>query len=256
VALWTPTRLSDLAVFWDADSVAGSDGGTVASWVDEVSGFTLVEATNQPTVQTNELNGHNTIRFDGTNDNLDIASTDLGIGAQPFSVFAVWLMADSNQQVLWQSNTGGTGQYIESGLITQAGSTPSVAITRGAWRMTCARYSGASSSIAIDGAARSTINPGTNGLANAFCVGRSNDSNVNYFLQGDIRAVLFLDGAIDQDSEDLLFGWAAWDNGLEANLASGHPYEDAPPLLSGGFLYLGRFTGIQIPQATQFRLGG
>ncbi len=60
-----------LKVHVKPDNIAGADGDPISSYADETGNITFNGTlTARPTIQTNELNGHNVIRFDGTNDRL------------------------------------------------------------------------------------------------------------------------------------------------------------------------------------------
>ena len=71
---FSPADVSGLVVWLAADEIVGlNDGDPVATWSDlSGSGNDATEATNQPTYQTNEINGLPVVRFDGTNDKLAI----------------------------------------------------------------------------------------------------------------------------------------------------------------------------------------
>ena len=60
-----------LVLWLDANNILGSDGSPVSSWNDK-SGWgnnaTQTTPVNQPTLQTVELNGQSTVRFDGIAD--------------------------------------------------------------------------------------------------------------------------------------------------------------------------------------------
>lgn len=63
----------------DADSVAGADGDAVGSWADDSGNdvdFSQSNASYKPVLKksANGINGHNVIRFDGSNDILSIVS--------------------------------------------------------------------------------------------------------------------------------------------------------------------------------------
>lgn len=81
---------SDGAVFTPNNP---SDGATFTQWADK-SAFAhnanpIGGATTRPTVQTNELNGKSVIRFDGSNDGLDINPYSSLVNASAITIFAV-----------------------------------------------------------------------------------------------------------------------------------------------------------------------
>lgn len=58
-------------LFLDADSVSGADGDAIGTWSDESGNDAhFTEATNKPLLKkaANGINGHNVLRFDGSND--------------------------------------------------------------------------------------------------------------------------------------------------------------------------------------------
>lgn len=65
--------LTGIGMRYIADDVAGSDGDPVTTWTDASgNGYDLTQATSgqRPTVQTSEVNGHNAVRFDGSDDEM------------------------------------------------------------------------------------------------------------------------------------------------------------------------------------------
>ena len=233
---WTPNSLSGVRAFWMADDIAGIDTDPVSSWVDRVNAYDLVQsdAAKRPTLQTAELNGHSTVRFDGSNDFLEIVSV-LGITAQPFTQFAVWKLSATNQALMqWTNDRGGVYSIAGSKINLHNGTSlnSNAQFTTGAFHLSSTISSGASSSHAIDGNTRNTGNSGTGVPTGTVRVG-SERTGTGYFLNGDIPCIIVLDAAISQDDEDRLNGWAAHTFGLTANLPSGHPYKSTPPTISG-----------------------
>lgn len=56
---------------YDSRFITGlTDGASVSSWSDRTANANTLTGTNQPTYETNELNGNPVVRFDGTNDQL------------------------------------------------------------------------------------------------------------------------------------------------------------------------------------------
>jgi hypothetical protein len=76
-ASFAPTDLSGLIGWFKADSLALSNGAAVATWTDLAPApHDLSQATgaNQPTYNTNQINGLPAVTFDGTNDSLASAA--------------------------------------------------------------------------------------------------------------------------------------------------------------------------------------
>lgn len=231
---WTPANLSVTPrAYWFADDVPGIDGDTVSFWTDRTANaYTIIQATAslRPTLQTSELNSRNTVRFDGTDDYLTIASV-LGITAQPVSIFAVWKVAASGQQTLMQAANDTIGYFKTSpngelanlsggfGLI-QSG------MSAAGWYITSGEHSGASGISAINGVTFSG-NPGTNVPATSLNVG-ANRTPGDY-LNGDIAVIIVAQTQWSTAERQMLEGWAAHVFGLTANLPSTHPFKLSPP---------------------------
>jgi hypothetical protein len=84
-----PNEITGLARWFKADAITGkNDGDSVSQW-DDSSGnaghATQGTGANQPTYQTNELNGLPVLRFDGTNDFLGLSA----ISSSAQTVFVV-----------------------------------------------------------------------------------------------------------------------------------------------------------------------
>jgi hypothetical protein len=82
-----PASVCGLKLWLKADALALSDGTAVSSWTDSSgNGNTATQATgaNQPLFKTAIVNAKPVIRFDGTNDVLDITAT---LVTGPFAVF-------------------------------------------------------------------------------------------------------------------------------------------------------------------------
>ena len=73
---FAPTDLPDLYIWLDATQIYGvSDGGNVTTWPDlSGGGRDFTESTAPPDFETNEINGHPVVQFNGTDEELDAAS--------------------------------------------------------------------------------------------------------------------------------------------------------------------------------------
>ena len=90
---WKPTQLSGCVLWLNADMVSGSDGDAIATWANQAptgSANDAVQATGakQPLLKKagNGMNGHNVLRFDGTNDYMRV---DIDPGATGLTFFYV-----------------------------------------------------------------------------------------------------------------------------------------------------------------------
>jgi hypothetical protein len=77
----------DLHARYDATAISASDGDSISTWSDETgNGFDLTAGT-APTFKTSIINGNPVVRFDGTDDFLDVAFSAL---SQPNHIFVVF----------------------------------------------------------------------------------------------------------------------------------------------------------------------
>jgi hypothetical protein len=73
---FSPDQIAGLEMWLKADAISASDGDPVATWEDShTSNKDATQGTggSQPTYQTNEVNGLPIVRFDGTDDVLNVA---------------------------------------------------------------------------------------------------------------------------------------------------------------------------------------
>jgi hypothetical protein len=86
-----PPVTANLVCHYDADALGLGDGVAISQW-DDSSGngnhATQATGANQPTCQTNELNGRSVVRFDGTNDYFVVAD-HASYKAAALTIFAV-----------------------------------------------------------------------------------------------------------------------------------------------------------------------
>jgi len=101
------------AAKWVADSLTGANGSSVSSWADIVNGITATQTStgNQPQLFSNVINGHKTVRFNGSSSQcLTIASTNSPMsGAGGFTV-----------AVVFRTTTAGSSSsnfYLNTGLL-------------------------------------------------------------------------------------------------------------------------------------------
>jgi len=79
---------------WDATELSLSDGDSVTTWADATgNGFDLTDGGAPPTYQTSVINGNPVVRFNGVDDFLDVAFSDL---SQPNTVYMVAQSAESS----------------------------------------------------------------------------------------------------------------------------------------------------------------
>ncbi len=88
--VFSPTRITGLKLWLDANSLPGADGSSVTAWPDKsASAHHVVELTNPPLLKTGIVNGKSVVRFNGTDQFLTINHhTDFNLVA-PWHVFVV-----------------------------------------------------------------------------------------------------------------------------------------------------------------------
>jgi len=84
------TDIPNLECWLDASQLSGTDGSTLASWTD-LKNSTVFSATGsaQPTLQTNEQNGKNVVRFDGSDDVMSAGDVELHNNTRGLTIIAV-----------------------------------------------------------------------------------------------------------------------------------------------------------------------
>jgi hypothetical protein len=75
---------------------AGVTGSPVSQWNDQVGSRHLAEATNMPSLEADQINGYDSIRFDGSNDQLSETTGNLDRPIHTFCVLNVitWVSSD------------------------------------------------------------------------------------------------------------------------------------------------------------------
>ena len=171
-----------------------SDNGVdPAQWTDmSGNGRHATQATggNQPSIQTNVLNGRQVRRFDGTNDGMTGTMTL----SQSFTVVTVYKVTSTatTQSVFHGGNSscgvsGGVGFFLFAGaVISAAGNT--------SFNINTHIFNGVSSSIFSDGVSLVSGDANTGGVAN-FSIGYRSGSNDEY-VAGDIAEIIVFTTAL------------------------------------------------------------
>lgn len=231
--VWTPEIQNGVVLWLDGDTLSGVDGSAVAAWPDRLDD-TLVAtqgtAGNRPTLQLNEQNGRNVVRFDGSNDYLELAST-LGITSQPFAQFAVWKPSALGQALMiWNNNTGllVTDFDDDVGIFSGSAIFDTDHHVFGQWHVVSGVHNGASSGITVDGNAQTTGNAGSNAPSGSLYIG-AGIAGIDRWLNGDLAELIVLKVAPTTVERQRIEGYLAWRWGLQASLPGSHPYASAAP---------------------------
>lgn len=172
-SLWTPRSEPDLAFWYDGDTVTLTSGN-VSSWTDlSGNGRHLTDggvAGRRPAPIAGGLNGHQTVRFNGTSNYLSATFSD----SQPVDIFVALKvitlgLTNSNDIVFDGGNnlsqvllcsTGGTDLYAGGVAIGGA-----VFFADGAFQQGECQFNGASSQMFAGATGTSFIAPGNCGTA-------------------------------------------------------------------------------------------
>lgn len=250
-------------------SVTDAGAGACSQWNDRSgNAYHFVQATgaNRPLIVAAGLNGKRTIRFDGTSQRMTTAVA--GSGSIYRNTGAGWAFAvykktgtdgGATSRTLFTATNGSDGSsrfVVNAGVnantpalfarrldgdataTLHAASASGTAFHMLMWRMDWANGDGF---IDVDGANSSS------NLALTSSGNTSDTSSVRVLMLGgypgdvsgsaavnlsdvEVGTVLSGSGSMPSAAEvDKLFGWAAHNWGLAANLPSGHPYKSAPP---------------------------
>lgn len=103
----TPASFSGLRAWWKADSLSLSDTDPVSTWLDSSGNGRSVTGTGttRPLYRTNQYNGLPTVRYDGSNDFLEMAATDSLSG-----LMTVMVVMDNSGSSTFFGNSVGSSQ--------------------------------------------------------------------------------------------------------------------------------------------------
>ena len=205
----TPDQVSGLVLWLDADAITGlSDGNAVATWEDQsAEGNDLAQATAdyRPTYQTGELNGKPVVRFDGSNDFLEVNSFASGTISQPNTVFMVV-----------RDNVASGNTYIFDGVASDARHAAYFRTSPREMAINCGAYNGGfatatqgnyhyitlvvnngSSDSREDGSAKQTgVTYGTNTLSGLTLGCDYQQKSWSEYLNGEIAEFIIYDGEV------------------------------------------------------------
>jgi hypothetical protein len=212
---FTPATLTGVLVWLKADAgtfqdsalttPATADAAPVGGWVDQSgSGNDLLQATAglRPTLQTGELDTRPVIRFDGSDDFLE--ATFGAASAQPNHLFIVvkQLAADPGVSTVFDSSTANGQRLYAADADTYemfaGGSGPTRDFGTTDFMLIEALFTGAGSTLIIDGGAAGTGNPGAGTLA-GLCLGAAGGGGGGFSNQ-DVAEVLAVGDPVTGDN--------------------------------------------------------
>ena len=246
---WSPSQLTGKALWLDASDLDGNgisaglgegglSGSSVNVWRDKSGNgrdavLSSLSASEAPRLLVGGLNGLSTVRFDGTNDGLEVrnlpSNTDGGS-----SLLWVQNATKNNYMPLGTNNPGNTwiviasrGEY-SSGDVTGTGTHSASGFykdgTLTSWSSRGAVYDSLSNGPSLV----ETINQSFawNG---SVLLGNSYTASPVWHFAGDIPEIILTTTALSVGDRQALEGYLAHKWGTQASLAADHPYRYAAP---------------------------
>ena len=241
-SVWEPSAVSPSA-WYQASSISGSDGDSVASWADSSgNGNTAAQLTSlrQPTLQTEELGGKSVVRFDGTNDILsdsDIADLDVGTG-DIFMAAVFKSTDDSAAQFFFEKGTTQFALMTTAAGVLQCrmGGTTNIPLqSAGNWSrtdyviVTASRVSSSCTGFVNGTAMTTTGTTNTGSISNSSVLDLGAAAVGGQAMTGDLAEVIVGGGTLADADRLRLEGYLAHKYHLQTNLPSNHTYRFAAP---------------------------
>jgi hypothetical protein len=233
-----PSTIAGLELWLDASdsSSVSSSSNKVYSWNDKSGNYLEGVQTNtnkQPTLVSNGQNSLSTIRFDGTNDFIQVPSLNI---TQAYTIYSVAKTTDaaSGRDYLFDGVTtnaarslvalrnGGNVQFWAGNWANSNFASPSGFFTLSA------TFNNTSSSLSLNGNTATGKNTGSYSLTNGINLGTNYTKSAD-FLEGDIAEFIIVDGVASTSERQKIEGYLAHKWGTTAALASSHPYKSTQP---------------------------
>jgi len=251
--LWTPSELSDLSVWLDANDTSFSNNDAVSTWTNKGSGndTTQSDSSKRPIFKTNLLNGKPGVQFDGSNDCLQITSLPLNTY---ISVFVVAKTETTGLPFVEHSaNTNNTdgifiyGGTFSTGQVNRGGNKNSTDVATGStwfgntptqacWIINEIPSAGTMFTIWKDGTSQgpfSVVSGNNTAISNSSVTETLNigarNNGASVLTDGDWHELIIYNTALSTTDRQKLEGYLAHKWGLTDNLPSGHPYKYEPP---------------------------
>ena len=190
-------------------------------------------SNKQPTLVSNGQNSLPTIRFDGTNDFIQVRSLNI---TQAYTIYSVAKTTDaaSGRDYLFDGVTtnaarslvalrnNGNVQFWAGNWANSNFASPSGFFTLSA------TFNNTSSSLSLNGNTVTGKNTGSYSLTNGINIGTNYNTNAD-FLEGDIAEFIIVDGVSSTSERQKIEGYLAHKWGTTSALASSHPYKSSQP---------------------------
>ena len=236
-----PSSINGLELWLDA-----SDGSSilhssndVSAWNDKSgNGLQGLQATSskRPSFVASGQNGLSTIRFDGSDDFIQVRNLSINQGYTVYSVAKT--TAGSARDYLFDGVTTNSARSLialrNSGTVQfWAGNWANTSITSPTGFFTLsAVFDNTSSLLSLNGTTVTGKNTGSFSLTNGINLGTNYNTN-NDFLEGDIAEFIIVDGVASASDRQKVEGYLAHKWGITAALASAHPYKSSQPTSVG-----------------------
>lgn len=202
---FSPNDIDSLAHWYDATEISGSDGDAIGTWADQEGNADLTQSTSskKPTFKLDILNEYPIVRYDGSDDILDVDSISI---SQPVHHFVVVAKTDasSNDGVVFDL-TGASGNHrlswrnSTSAWRMNAGSTLDGGSHDNDFHIRTALFDGASSVHREDATQIASGDAGSEAL-DGYTSG--NDRAESTPLDGDIAEILIYNASLSTSDRD------------------------------------------------------
>jgi len=246
MALWTPAEVAT-ALWLDAsDSSTITIGTGVSEWRDKSGNSRHASqstTSKQAALIAGGLNSLDVVRFNGSSHSLLLSGTASASSWTAFFVVTPSVASKSGGAYLLDTQTGrlifaaikSAGSYVgyysaaSSWVGGTSGTTDSQVL---GYSLNASGGSGGSRIYRNATVLESTTFSATVALGGLSAIASGYDGTNAYF-QGDIAEIVLISSVLVDSDRQLFEGYLAWKWGLQTSLPSGHPYEEAAPVLPG-----------------------
>jgi hypothetical protein len=231
------------AVVFYFDAFDQLDGN--ATWTARLGSFTASQSTSgsRPTWSSVARNSLPAVRFDGTDDYLDLsATTGFPAGNAASFVFTVGFDSDSGSTnrnlFVYGSNSAGQDRNLRrsTAKVVACGNNGTSVSSATTWSLNSAivgyDQGATTATLYVNGGSAESGSQTPATVATRARIGASAASTAAAFWNGYISCVLLLNASPSTSDRQRLEGWASWQFGLSSQLPSTHPYKAARPTAS------------------------